>query len=163
MTRLLLVFVIATGLQTSSVAQGDAHRELQSPAAKAAEAKVGASIKDAMSTGRLVATGDGDLKVDRTVSVPDDTAKGSTGGKAEILYQIGTSKENTPVFLPVRTAASSSEESGEVIDAALSTIAAEKSPVTQIDVQACAGDRTCVKVCGTGNNEYCCKWKCDKQ
>lgn len=124
-----------------------------------ADAKVGESIKAAISSGKLTKLEGGELKLEQSVRIPGDASKVKGGPDAEVLYQIGITKEKAPVFLPVRTQPSESAEAAKAIDQILS---ASTIGSPQMDVQACAGERTCAKVCGTPPNDYCCKWKCDK-
>ena len=149
-----LLFVLAfAALTAATLAQQSA------PAAQPADAKVAASIKDAVAGAKFTRIEGGDVKIERTVWLPSASAK--TGAPdAEVLYQVGVNpKDNTAIFLPVRTAPSESADTAKLIDQALSQMTMSSAAG---QIEACAGERTCAKVCGTGEGEYCCKWKCEK-
>ena len=79
---------------------------------------------------------------------------GSDSGEA-VQYQIGTTKERTRVFVPVRGDLSSFEQ-------AINGLALTKFGPLGEELVKCdnSKERVCVVTCGSGTNERCCKWEC---
>jgi hypothetical protein len=154
MTTLNLLLVVSlVALQTAA----------QAPSATtpgAGDAKVAASIKDAVASARLTKIEGGDYKFDRAIVVPPTVGKPGAAPDTEVLYQIGvSSKDNSNIFLPVRMSPIDSAATAKRLDQALAQL---NMSMPEGQILACVGERTCSKVCKNDGSEYCCKWTCDK-
>jgi hypothetical protein len=149
----VLAVLVLVALPTGGSAQQvDSSRQ-------AADAKTAASIKEAVADGKLTKIEGGDYKIDHPVRLSPTPAMDAKAGEMEVLYQLGVSpKDNSAIFLPVRTQPAESADAAKRIDQALLEVNLSSSA----QIQMCVGERTCAKVCGTGAGEYCCKWKCER-
>ena len=93
----------------------------------------------------------GELVLSKVIRVDVD---GFDSGET-VQYQIGTTKERTRVFVPVRGDLSSFEQAINALDLT------EFGPLGEA-LFKCEDpeERVCVLTCDSGTEERCCKWEC---
>ena len=158
MTRLLSVAVVAVAISVAyQVSAGTGQRTGQRSSTQPPDVIAEVEQLDNANTGSALqrtivnAIRGGSVATDFGMVVTE-VVRVDASASDVIEYQIGMTRDGTPVFLPVRGDRERFEEALGGLAGALRAL--ELIECTEPE------ERICVLTCGDGPTEYCCRWEC---
>jgi hypothetical protein len=119
-----------------------------------------AAASELAKRGALRVTGNEELMFDRTLLLEGERVTTVSGKKIDASYskvQVGTQRgSGSAVFLEIGTT-KGTELSPETVKVISDAVHAGRP-----EVQACVGDRKCIRLCDKTGKEECCEWRCGK-
>lgn len=155
-----LVLFLSVGVSSSARSEGGRmQKAAQGPGPSTQDSgNIPTTVENLAKKAELRPDANKELTFDRSLLLSGGKAVDTGDKKLDAWYskvQVGTQKgTGTPVFLEVGS------EKGTTLSPETVNAISKAAEAGKPEVQACTGERRCVRLCEKNDKEACCEWRC---